>query len=268
MIGSIVPVTSDGCGRWSVLRSFLIAWQFLTAIPLSRTHHEPGAQELASSLSWYPFVGFLIGGALAGVDLLLSLVFHPPVVNAVVLAMLVWVTRGLHQDGLADTLDGLVGGRNKEERLRIMRDPAIGALGATGLFLSLIIRYAGLTVLPQDLRMPALIAMPAVGRWSMVLLVRMSPPARPEGGLAGPFLIHVSWRHVGMATVVLLTGLGLGLGVVNACLVVIGGMGAVCVARQWFCRQIGGVTGDTLGATNEVVEMLFILLVPLFAWLS
>lgn len=252
-----------GVASRSWLRSFLIAWQFLTAIPLSRTHHEPGAQELASSMSWYPLVGFMIGGGLVGIDMLASLAFQPSVVNVLVLTVLVGLTRGLHQDGLADTVDGLIGGGNREERLRIMRDPAIGAIGATGLFLSLLVRYAGLTALPHDLRLPVLMAMPAVGRWSMVLLARLSPPARPEGGVAGPFLIHVSWRHVGMATVTLLVGLGLGVGVANACLVVIGGTGMVFVTRQWCCRRIGGVTGDTLGATNEVGEILFILLVPL-----
>ncbi len=214
-------------------------------------------------MSWYPLVGFVIGGGVAGIDLLMGHLFHPSVVSGIVVAALVGLTRGLHQDGLADTVDGLIGGRNREERLRIMRDPAIGAMGATALGLSLIIRYAGLTVLPQDVRLPALMAMPAVGRWSMVLLAQLSPPARPEGGLAGPFLIHVSWRHVGMATGVLLAGVGLGLGWVNACLVVVGGAGVVFVARQWFCRRIGGVTGDMLGATNELVEILFLLCVPL-----
>jgi adenosylcobinamide-GDP ribazoletransferase len=251
-----------------VNRLFLLAWHFLTAIPLSRAHHEPTAQELASSMAWYPLVGFIIGGGLVGVDLLLSQVCEPPVVNAMVLVGLVLLTRGLHQDGLADTVDGLIGGHDREARLQIMKDPAIGAMGATALCLSLIVRYAGLMALPQDLRVPALVAMPAVGRWSMVLLARLSPPARSEGSVAAPFLTHVSWGHVVIATGTLLVGLGIGFRVVGVCLVVAIGTALVLVARQWFHRQIGGVTGDTLGATNELVEILFLLLVPLLLRLS
>lgn len=252
-----------GSAGWSCLRSFVIAWQFLTAVPLSRTHHEPTARELALSMAWYPLVGFMIGGGLVGVNLLLGPVFEPPVVDAMILVVLVGLTRGLHQDGLADTVDGLIGGRDRETRLRIMKDPAIGAIGATALGLSLIVRYAGFIALPQEVRVPALVTMPAVGRWSMVLLASLSPPARSEGSLAGPFLTHVSWGPVVIATGTLLVGLSIGFGAVSACLVVAGGTALVLVARQWFHRRIGGVTGDTLGATNELVEILFLLCVPL-----
>lgn len=252
-----------GFAGWWCPRSFVIAWQFLTAIPLSRVHHEPTATELACSMAWYPLVGFMIGGTLVGVDLLLGHVFEPPVVNAMILVVLVGLTRGLHQDGLADTVDGLIGGGDREARLRIMKDPAIGAIGATALCLSLIVRYAGLMALPQEVRVPALVTMPAAGRWSMVLLTRLSPPARAEGSLAGPFLTYVSGGPVAIATGTLFVGLGVGLGVLGACVVVAGGTAFVLVARQWFHRQIGGVTGDTLGATNELVEILFLLLVPL-----
>lgn len=126
----------------------MFAWHFLTAIPLSRVHHDPTAAELASSMAWYSTVGLLIGGLLVAVDQGLSLLFAPVVANALLIVLLVLVTRGLHQDGLADTLDGLAGGKTPEDRLRIMRDPRVGALGATGLFLSLLLRYAALMALP------------------------------------------------------------------------------------------------------------------------
>ncbi|MCA1958356.1 MAG: adenosylcobinamide-GDP ribazoletransferase [Nitrospira sp.] len=251
-----------GSTRWLFPQSFVIAWQFLTAVPLSRTYHEPTAQELASSMAWYSLVGFMIGGGLVGVDLLLDSVFKPPIVNAMMLVVLIGLTRGLHQDGLADTVDGLIGGHDREARLRIMKDPAIGAIGATALGLSLIVRYAGFMALPHEVRVPALVTMPAVGRWSMVLLARLSPPARPDGSLAS-FLTYVSWGPVVIATGTLLVGLSIGFGVVGACLVLVPGTVLVLMARQWFHRRIGGVTGDTLGATNELAEILFLLLVPL-----
>jgi adenosylcobinamide-GDP ribazoletransferase len=97
-------------------------------------------------------------------------------------------------------LDGLAGGKTPAERLPIMRDPRIGAIGATGLFLSLLLRYAGLMALPQALRVPALVCMPALGRWAMVALAWTSPYARAEGGLAASFLTHLSWHHVVVST--------------------------------------------------------------------
>lgn len=252
----------------AVARPFVFAWHFLTAIPLSRAHHEPTAPELAASMAWYPVVGILIGGGLALADLLLMQAFAAEVVNALLMVCLVLLTRGLHQDGLADTLDGLAGGRTPAERLSIMRDPRVGAMGATGLGLSLLLRYAGLLALPQALRIPALLCMPAVGRWAMVTLAWASPYARADGGLAAPFLVHLSWSHVLIATAVLTTALSLNLGLLSGLIALVGGASVVVVlwaaCRTWF----GGITGDTLGATNEVIEIVFLLLVPSLLALS
>jgi adenosylcobinamide-GDP ribazoletransferase len=252
----------------AVARPFIFAWHFLTTIPLSRTHHEPTAPELAASMAWYPVVGLLIGGGLITVDLALGAVCEAGVVNALLIVALVLLTRGLHQDGLADTLDGLAGGRTPEERLPIMRDPRVGAIGATGLFLSLILRYAGLAALPAEMRSPALLYMPAVGRWAMVTLAWASPYARPEGGLAAPFLTHLSWRHVAISTAVLAVGLAAGLGAVGALLVLTAGTLVVLAAWRAFRGWFGGITGDTLGAANEVIEILFLLLAPLLIRVS
>lgn len=252
----------------AVARPFIFAWHFLTTIPLSKAHHEPTASELAVSMAWYPVIGLLIGGGLTAADSALHLMFDDVVVNALLIVLLVLLTRGLHQDGLADTLDGLAGGRTPADRLSIMRDPRIGALGATGLFLSLILRYAGLMALPHELRLPALCCMPAVGRWAMVSSAWISPYARAEGGLAAPFLTHLSWRHVVLATLVVTTGLGLGFGIFSSFVVMMGGAFAVLMG-WWGCgRWFGGITGDTLGATNEVIEIIFLLSIPFLLRLS
>jgi adenosylcobinamide-GDP ribazoletransferase len=252
----------------TLVRPFLFAWHFLTAIPLSRHHHEPTAMELASSMAWYSTVGLLIGGTLALADYVLTKLFALEVVNVLLIAFLIVLTRGLHQDGLADTLDGIAGGRTPADRLSIMRDPRIGAIGATGLFLSLILRYAALMALPHSLRVPVLVCMPALGRWAMVTLAWLSPYARTQGGLAAPFLVHLSLLHVLGSTFVLASALVLMLGVSGAAAILVGGS-AVVVAVQAGCRSLfGGITGDTLGATNEAVEILFLLSVPLLLVLS
>jgi len=250
----------------AVVRPFLFAWHFLTAIPISRTHHEPAAAELATSMAWYTTVGLLIGGILASADLVLARLFTPEVVNMLLIGLLVLLTRGLHQDGLADTVDGLAGGRTAEDRLAIMRDPRVGAMGATALFLVLFLRYAALQALPQSFRMPALVCMPALGRWAMVTVAWLCPYARAEGGLAAPFLRHLSFVHVLCSTVVLGAALMLSFGAPGAALALM--IGVVVVGAAWAgCRRwFGGVTGDTMGATNELTEIVFLLLVPMILW--
>ena len=252
----------------AIAKPFIFAWHFLTTIPLSRAHHEPTASELAASMAWYPVIGLLIGGGLVAADLVLHIAFDGMVVNALLIVLVVLLTRGLHQDGLADTLDGLAGGRTPAERLTIMRDPRIGALGATGLFLSFLLRYVGLMALPHELRLPALCCMPAVGRWAMVTSAWISPYARAEGGLAAPFLTHLSWQHVVLSTLAVTIGLGAGFGTVSTVVVLMAG-GLLVFLGWWGCRSwFGGITGDTLGATNELAEILFLLCVPFLLRLS
>jgi adenosylcobinamide-GDP ribazoletransferase len=250
------------------LKPFICAWQFLTAVPLSRECHEPAPDELAGSMLWYPFVGILLGGLLALTDVLLIRWLPREVVAALLILLSVAMTRGLHQDGLADTLDGLAGGRTASDRLTIMRDPRIGAIGATGLFLSLILRYGTLVSLPEAVRFPVLLCMPAVGRWGMVVGAYGASYARAEGGLAAPFLAHLSERHVLGATVlmVFLTVWAFGAVPALAALLIEGLFSRLATV---FCRHFfGGITGDTLGATNELVEVTFLLLMPALLVLS
>ncbi|HKW86412.1 MAG TPA: adenosylcobinamide-GDP ribazoletransferase [Nitrospiraceae bacterium] len=250
-----------------MVRPFFFAWHFLTAIPLSRSHHEPTSRELALSMRLYPLIGLMLGGLLATSDVLLSGLFSHSVVDALLIVLLVAVTGGLHQDGLADSLDGLAGGRTPAERLEIMRDGRIGAIGATGLVLVLGLRYAGLSAMPQVERVPLLLCMPAVGRWAMVLGAISGPYARTDGGLAEPFLTQLSWRDVLWATTLLITVLLFLVGPLGALL----SMGIAALTARVLAavsnRSLGGITGDMLGATNEIAEVVFLLASPvLLSW--
>ncbi|BCA53643.1 Cobalamin synthase [Nitrospira sp. KM1] len=249
----------------AVLRPLLVAWQFLTAIPLSRHHHDPMPGDLAASMMWYPLVGFLLGAGLAVVDLLMAGLFPREVTAIILMIVLVAMTRGLHQDGLADTFDGLAGGRTFTERLTIMRDPRIGAIGGTGLCLSLLLRYATLVTLPDGLRTSILLCMPAVGRWSMASGAYGASYARPGGGLAAPFLDHLKAGHLVVATISVFFLLAWSFGIVLAVLIVLIS-GAVCRALTFaYVRYFGGITGDTLGATNEIVELVFLVSIPVLS---
>jgi adenosylcobinamide-GDP ribazoletransferase len=159
-------------------------------------------------------------------------------------------------------VDGLAGGRTPQARLAIMRDGRVGAIGATGLFLALGLRYAGLNALPSGEAIALLISMPVVGRWAMVMGAFHVRYARSEGGLAQPFLAHLSWRHLAVATVTAGVILTLLLGPWPALCCLLIGATLVRLSTAWFSRMFGGVTGDLLGATNEVAEILFIVIVP------
>ena len=251
-----------------MFRHFVMAWHFLTAIPLTSTHHDPIPSDLARSMGWFPVVGLVLGILLAVSDLLLAAVFSPGIVNVLIIVILVILTGGLHLDGLADSVDGLAGGQTVADRLRIMRDAHIGAVGATGLMLALGLRYAALIALPQSDRFALLLCMPAVGRWAMVVGGIGAPYARREGGLAHPFLQQLSGRDVIGATVVLGIAYVLSVGLVGA---LIGCVVIAAVARGLTGlaqKLLGGITGDTLGATNEIAEIVFLLMAPAIAGLG
>jgi adenosylcobinamide-GDP ribazoletransferase len=214
-------------------------------------------------MSYFPVVGLILGGVLGGTDLLISLVLPPTVVNLVLLVVLVIATGGLHVDGLADTIDGLAGGATPADRLRIMRDAHVGAIGATGLMLALGLRYAGLVALPSSHRLALLLCMPMIGRWAIVVSSVGMPYARAEGGLAQPFLQQLSIKELIMATVYTAPVLIWSIGILNAAammaLVALVARGVSALAS----RLIGGVTGDILGASNEVAEIAFVIAAPI-----
>ncbi len=251
-----------------MIRSALLAWHFLTILPLCRSSHvQPAPRELAFSMQWYPAVGLVVGGVLCAGEALFSMVLSPDVTALLVLCVLVVLTGGLHQDGLADTIDGLGKRGSPAERLAVMRDGSIGALGATGLMLVLALRFAGILHLPSPERTGLLLCMPMFGKWAMVVSTFGSSHARADGGLASDFLNEIRLRDVLWATIwagVFLCailgwqagGLLLGLGAVVA-----RGMVFLC------SRVFGGITGDVLGSINEATEILFLFAAPLILML-
>lgn len=246
-----------------MIKSALLAWHFLTIVPLGNASHiQSTPRELASSMQWYPAVGLMIGGTLVAGNALFGMAFTPDLTALLVLCILVVLTGGLHQDGLADTIDGLGKRGSPAERLAVMKEGSIGVLGATGLLLALGLRFAGILHLPAPDRMLLLLCMPVIGRWAMVVATFGSSHARADGGLASDFFHELRLRDVLWATTWTGTllcgtlgwqaaGLLLALGAVSV-------RGIVCACSRVF----GGITGDVLGAINEVIEILFLLVAP------
>jgi adenosylcobinamide-GDP ribazoletransferase len=210
-------------------------------------------------MAFFPLVGLVIGLLLASGYYLFSLLFAKPLVLWLTIGLLALLTGGLHLDGLADTVDGLGSGGAREKILEVMRDSRIGAFGVIGLILLIGAKYLALDQLPSPSLPYSLILMAVTGRNAMVLVCYRSPYARSGKGLAKPFSENLGSREMVLSTASTL-GITLLLMGIKGILV----FSAVCLFslgyRSFFLRKLGGVTGDILGAANELAEVLCLLL--------
>lgn len=234
-------------------RAFLVALQFLTRLPV-RLACKPSADDLGRSACAYPWVGLLIG--LIGALVYLPLQNIDSLLLAILLlTLLVLLSGGLHLDGLADTVDAWVGGHgDRETTLRIMKDTAVGAMGAISLILLLLGKFACLEILLRAQQWPALLLVPVIGRMALLALLLTTPYVRTEG-LGTDIAQHIprrtGWFSLTAAGVLVVLAAGLdGLFVL--------GLAALCLwmLRRKFLARIGGLTGDTLGAACEIVEIV------------
>ncbi len=248
------------------MRRFLLAVGFLTILPVRTMPADAG--DLGRSAFWFPVVGLALGALLCLVHVG-SLLLFPPLVAAV-LTVALWavLTGGLHLDGLADCCDGLWVMATPERRLEIMKDPRLGAFGVMGLCLTLIAKVATVMALPNSPAsdwMPseyittasfALLLAPTLGRWTMLHVARLRP-ARPEGmgfcfaeGLVPASLLVAGVIPLSLAALCPIRGLA---SVALAWLIV------AAFARFAYVR-IGGMTGDVIGCSVELVELSVLLI--------
>jgi cobalamin 5'-phosphate synthase/cobalamin synthase len=230
---------------------------FLTRIPVHQAPSTPEA--IGRSASVFPLVGALVGIAQA---IVLSLVRRalPPSVSATLVVITgILLTGALHLDGLADMADGFGGGRTRDDVLRIMRDHSIGTYGAIALIATLLLQIGTITsLIERDIVGRFLIVAPALSRWTMVLLGRRLPYARPDDGLGRALTDHVGTQDSWSATLFALVIAGgvAGWSGVWSLVVAL----AITLGMAFACRRrIGGVTGDTLGATAVLCETAILL---------
>ncbi len=240
------------------MRSFLQALSFLTILPVGKSLSF-GEKELARSMAFFPLVGLVIGLLMALGNHLFSLILPKPLVLWFTLGLLVFLTRGLHLDGFSDTVDGLATGGTKEKILEVMRDSRIGAFGVIGLILLIGAKYLALDHLSVSSIPYSLILMTVMGRNAMVLVCYRSPYARPDGGLGKPFAENLRLREVILSSI-LTFGIVLWLMDTKG-MVIFLGIGLFSLGyRFFFIKKLGGITGDILGAANEVAELLCLIL--------
>jgi adenosylcobinamide-GDP ribazoletransferase len=233
------------------MRAFLIALQFLTILPI-RVRGSYQQKDYTRALLFFPTVGLIIGLIISSVGLL-PLPYPKSVIIILTLIVSFLITGGLHLDGLADTCDGFYGQKPKERRLEIMKDSAIGVMGALGLISIILLKGAFLFMVPVELWFSTLILMTLCGRASMILGAALSSYARESG--TGQLFIG----KVRLSILILSIGFTL---MVSIALLQIKGLilcGLLLFPITIFLLiskiKIGGMTGDTLGALNEIIEV-------------
>jgi adenosylcobinamide-GDP ribazoletransferase len=230
----------------------VVAFQFLTRIPMPPTAFE--ADSLSRAIKFFPLVGFVVGSGAVFLQRLLIAHLGRPLVALVVLTYLVLITGCFHEDGLADTADGLGGGWTKDQILLILKDSRIGSYGATALALSLLARYLLLVSLPMEHFAAYVISAHVLCRWSSLPLSYFLPPAREQDGQGARIakLTSLSSLVFGSVFSFAIVVVALRRSAVAPLLAAI----AVIALSGWlYFRKIGGVTGDCFGATNQLTEI-------------
>ena len=237
------------------MTAFWIALQFLTTFPV-QLKAMPTPQQNGQSLLFYPVVGLIIGAILFTVASVLHAV---PIVllSSILLVIWIWLTGGLHLDGLADTADAWVGGFGDAERtLKIMKDPACGPIGVLSLIIICILKWSAIYLLLQKQMYIALLLFPVLGRVAPLILFLTTNYVRAKG-LGRSIVSTMPRKSAWLLVMVIVCGsfyfswLGL-----IACMSMLIGLWYL---RRKFIQRIGGITGDTVGASIEIIECISLL---------
>lgn len=241
----------------AMLKNFVTAVQFLTIFTLNKKH-EVRENDLAKSMVYFPLVGFALGFILVNADKGLLWMFPHAIVNAMLIVILVLLTRALHLDGLADTLDGLMGGYDSKSRLHIMKDSRLGTAGVIGIVLLLLVKYLALNNLFSGSKVEALLTAPMLARWSQTLMVYKANYGREEG-MGSAFVGHLRGNNM-IAAFVVAFGLAIWVNGWIALYLVAGVLVFTLLGRWYLVKRLGGVTGDAIGAMSELNEVLVLLI--------
>lgn len=252
----MAPFPRPEAPRTTMLDPLWTALLTLTRIPAPKLAAAPDATTIGRSAVCYPLIGALLGALAALLHYCLD-----PWLPRVILALLIlgfWalLTGALHEDGLADTFDAFGSQRSRDGILRVLKDSRIGAYGALALGLATLLRWQGLNALDGPSFAPALIALQTLPRAGIVALAYFAGPA--TGGTGSTFAQAVRPHHVVLALALasaicgpLLAGALAGL--------ILGCLAVVAACAVYFRRRLGGVTGDCLGAANQLQEIAILL---------
>ncbi|MGP9788627.1 adenosylcobinamide-GDP ribazoletransferase [Roseinatronobacter sp. NSM] len=244
-----------------------LALQFLSRLPVGgRTIYSP--ERWARIPCWFGMVGLVLGLLAAAALWLGAAVLPQPVAVVLTLGLMALVTGGLHEDGLADAVDGMGGGRTPERALEIMRDSHIGSYGVLALVMAVLLQAACLAHMPLAWAMGALVLAHVFSRSVMALALGQGRYLRPRGagtGLDRP--LGPKGLVLTLAAISCAMGVGfmLALPAVAMVLAMVISAGGAGLWLHLTRRKIQGDTGDTLGAAQMISATAC--LIGLVAWL-
>ncbi len=242
------------------MKSFLLMLQFMTRIPIPFVI-PCESEDFAKGPPWFPAVGWVIGGILFAAALLLNRLETPWMTAALLVALEVLLTGGLHLDGLADSFDGLYSNRDRERILEIMKDSRIGSNGVLALIGLLGLKVITFACIPAVLLPMAVLVMPVAARFNMALASYLYRPARPQG-MGNLFIGQVTPIGLVLAASIYLIPV-LFIHPIPALAI-----GGTLMIGWGFARSanriLAGITGDILGALCEIGGLAFVV----FYWLG
>jgi adenosylcobinamide-GDP ribazoletransferase len=255
------------------MRKILLAFQFLTILPI-KTGSEISEEDVGRASALFPVVALFEGSLLTVTAFLLHRVFSLEVTNGLLILLIVALNGGLHLDGLSDTFDAIASRTSRERKLAIMKDSTVGPLGVIAIIMVILLKFFALNALASrsvSFFYYVLFLMPLFSRWGMVSAAFHGRPVRNDG-LGNIFIKYTGLKELIMA--VLLTPLI----ALSAFYILKTGPATVeshllfilfyliffyvlSLLLVWFFnRNFGGMTGDTLGAVNEVGAVVFLLM--------
>ncbi len=235
----------------NILHDYFLAQSFLSRLPIPKNiDYQP--ERLGYITFYYPIVGILIGSILATIASLLAAV--DPLLVAVLLTS-IWavITGALHLDGLADSADAWLGGHGDRQRIfEIMKDPLLGTAGVVSLVLILLLKVISLSLLLQSHAYLDIILIVVTARFAAVALLYLLPAAQQQGLAyqAKNALPSITPYYLLAVTLILTV-----LAPMSLLLIAI----VIYLLRRFMLQSIGGMTGDTLGASIEILEVVGLL---------
>ncbi len=236
---------TPGLPPWGLLGAI----QFLTRVPIRLR----AAPDLSRSVPWFPVAGAMIGAAVGGVAVGMFELVPPLVAAAIAVLFGVLLTGAFHEDGLADTADAL-GGWSPEQRREILKDSRHGSYGVAAMCGTIVVRITCVAALGPAVAFASLVAAHTLGRGAAVAVMGLAPPV-PEEGLGADYSRTLSPQRaiVGVMAALAIAALSVGWWVGPFMSAAACGAVAVSVVAR---RAFGGVSGDILGAVEQVTECL------------
>jgi len=240
------------------INSILLSLQFLTRIPIP-FKLDVKKDNFFKIASYFPFVGFVIGIIQFGFYIILKNYFSREILMMIIVAISYILTGAMHIDGLADTFDGLFSNKNKENMLEIMRDSRLGTNGVLAVVFIILLKTMALAEISTNMINAAILLTAVIGRLCIVFSILISKSARKGEGLGGLMLGMVGIREFLIASIISIFIAYFIISLITFIKILTLTFLIAFLSTKYISYKIGGMTGDTLGAINELSELSVLL---------